>query len=65
MARHRGTFSRLLSEAQPEDIVLLPAEALNSDGLFIDSVPLAEVEQSLLPARVVTGYEVTATLRSL
>ncbi len=47
------------------DIVLLPAEALNGDQLFIDSLPLEQVVARLAPARVVTGHEVTATLRSL
>ena len=47
------------------DLVLVPAEALNSDQLFIDSLPLDELARSLAPARVVAGYEVTAALRSL
>ena len=47
------------------DIVLLPAEALNGDHLFIDSLPLEQVVTRLAPAHVVTGTEVTAALRSL
>lgn len=47
------------------DLVLVPAEALNADRLFIDSLPFAELERRLAPARVVPGYEVTAALRSL
>lgn len=47
------------------DLVLLPAEALNADRLFIDSVPLADLRERLAPARVVTGHEVTAALGAL
>ncbi len=47
------------------DVVLVPAEALNADRLFIDSVPFDEVARELAPARVVPGYELTAVLRSL
>jgi NifB/MoaA-like Fe-S oxidoreductase len=54
-----------LGESGDRDIVLLPAEALNGDRLFIDSVPLERVVERLSPARVVTGHEVTAALRSL
>jgi putative radical SAM enzyme (TIGR03279 family) len=54
-----------LGAGSERDIVLLPAEALNGDRLFIDSVPLDEVVGRLAPARVVTGHEVTAALRSL
>jgi putative radical SAM enzyme (TIGR03279 family) len=49
----------------PRDVVVLPAEALNADDLFIDSLPLAELEAALAPARVIRGYEVTEALRSL
>jgi NifB/MoaA-like Fe-S oxidoreductase len=47
------------------DIVLLPAEALNGDRLFIDSVPLDQVIHRLAPAHVITGHELTAALRAL
>jgi len=56
---------RALAPGRPGDLVLLPAESLNSDGLFIDSVPLDDVVRDLAPAQVVTGHEITATLRSL
>ena len=56
---------RSLGGARPEDLILLPAESLNADRLFIDSMPLEGLTQSLGSARVVTGYEVTAALRSL
>jgi putative radical SAM enzyme (TIGR03279 family) len=54
-----------LGPGSENDIVLLPAEALNGDRLFIDSVPYDRVVERLAPARVVTGHEVTAALRSL
>lgn len=47
------------------DIVVLPAEALNGDAHFIDSVALAEVESALAPARVITGYQITEALEAL
>ena len=47
------------------DLVLVPAEALNADRLFIDSLPLDELTARVDPARVIPGYEVTAALRSL
>ena len=47
------------------DLVLVPAEALNADSLFIDSLPLEGLAERMAPARVVPGYEVTAALRSL
>lgn len=54
-----------LGAGMPGEIVLLPAEALNADRLFIDSLPLTEVERALEPAIVVTGHEITRSLRSL
>lgn len=54
-----------LGESRPGDVVLLPAESLNADRLFIDSLPLENLERTLAPARVLTGYELTATLQSL
>ncbi len=47
------------------DIILLPAETLNQDDLFIDSLPLAQFEAALAPARVVPAYEIPQALRSL
>ena len=53
-----------LGEARPGDLILIPAESLNADRLFIDSMPLSALADALAPARVVTGHEVTAALRS-
>jgi putative radical SAM enzyme (TIGR03279 family) len=56
---------RLEGDVAGGDVILLPAEALNADGLFIDSVSLEAVRGRLAPARVETGREVTATLAAL
>jgi NifB/MoaA-like Fe-S oxidoreductase len=56
---------RDLGEAREGDVVILPAEALNADDLFIDSFPLAELEARQRPATVLRGYEVTEALESL
>ena len=58
-------LAEALGGGREDDVVLLPAEALNSDQLFIDSLPLEELAAGLAPAWVVTGSEVTAVLRSL
>ncbi|NNF37212.1 MAG: DUF512 domain-containing protein [Gemmatimonadetes bacterium] len=49
-------------DLRPEDVLLIPAEALNADGLFIDSRPLAEVRAALAPALLVPGHELIDTL---
>ena len=51
-----------LREGRREDIVLLPAEALNADEVFVDDYPLARLERELAPARVVAGHEITRAL---
>lgn len=52
-----------LGDAQEGDLILLPAEALNSDGVFIDDLPQSELVAALAPAEVRTGYEITEALR--
>jgi putative radical SAM enzyme (TIGR03279 family) len=47
------------------DTVLIPAEALNGDQLFIDSMPLTGFQEALAPARVGLGYELTEALNAL
>ncbi len=54
-----------LPDAEEGDLVLVPAEALNQDSLFIDSIPLEALERAAAPARLVTGHEITETLRDL
>ena len=53
-----------LGEAAADELLMLPAEAVNADGLFIDSMPLSDLTAALSPAAVVTGYEVTECLKS-
>ncbi len=50
---------------QPGDLILLPAETLNQDDLFIDSLSLSHFREAVAPARVLPAYEVTEALRSL
>ncbi|HET9948951.1 MAG TPA: DUF512 domain-containing protein [Longimicrobiales bacterium] len=45
------------------DLVLLPAEALNADRVFIDDLSRDELERALAPAEVRTGYEIVEALR--
>ena len=58
----RDILAQLGSDHRPGDLILVPAEALNGDGLFIDSLPLTELEAALAPARVVAGYQLLETL---
>jgi putative radical SAM enzyme (TIGR03279 family) len=51
-----------LAGATPFDLVLLPAEAINDDVLFIDSMPLASLEATLAPARLLPAHEITSAL---
>ena len=52
-----------LLDRGPYDLVLVPAEALNDDGVFIDDLPFADLANAVAPARLVAGYEITETLR--
>ena len=54
-----------LGEGRPEDLVLLPAESLNLDEQFIDSLPLEALARALAPASVLVGHEITAVLHTL
>jgi len=47
------------------DLILVPAEALNQDDLFVDSFSMESLRERLAPARVVAGFEITDTLRAL
>jgi len=47
------------------DILLLPAEALNQDDQFVDSLSLDTFRREVHPARVVPGFEITSALREL
>lgn len=47
---------------RPGDLILLPADCLNGDDLFIDSLPLAELRDRLDPSTVRVGREITTLL---
>ena len=61
----RDMLSALGGAAREDDVIVLPAESLNADDLFIDSYSYTDFEAALAPARVVRGYEITEALRSL
>ena len=48
-----------------DEVILIPAEALNQDGHFIDSTTLADFRRAAHPARVIPGFEVTEALSGL
>ncbi len=48
-----------------DELILIPAEALNRDGHFIDSLTLADFRCAVHPARVLPGFEVTEALSGL
>ena len=54
-----------LAGAEPFDTALLPAEALNDDGLFIDDLALAALRERFAGARLVPGYRLAETLGGL
>jgi putative radical SAM enzyme (TIGR03279 family) len=53
-----------LGDSREGDLVLLPAEALNAEGRFIDDISRDELAAWLGPADVRSGYEVTEALRA-
>jgi putative radical SAM enzyme (TIGR03279 family) len=54
-----------LMAAGPFDVVLLPAESLNDDDLFIDNLSLAEFTREAAPAVVLPAHELTSALSCL
>lgn len=56
---------RSLGAGREGEMILLPAEALNADDLFIDSLPLSEFRSRMAPAEVVAGYDLIDSLREL
>ena len=54
-----------VGDTAADELLLLPAEAVNADGLFIDSMPLSGLTAALSPAAVATGYEITECLKGL
>jgi putative radical SAM enzyme (TIGR03279 family) len=55
---------RALGPSRGGDVVVLPAESLNADGLFIDDTSKAELHAGLGPVDLRSGYEVTEALRA-
>lgn len=55
-------LAREVGKCRAGDLVLLPGDALNADGLFVDGAALAEVEALLSPAVVGTGMELVEAL---
>ena len=57
-----GDIGDALGGGRDGDLVVLPAEAINADDLFIDNVPLSALAARLGPAEIRTGYEITEAL---
>ena len=51
-----------LGEGRAGDLVIVPAEALNADDIFIDNLSMEDFVTRLGPAEVRTGYEITRAL---
>jgi putative radical SAM enzyme (TIGR03279 family) len=56
LAAARGTVS---------DTVMIPAEALNDAGRFVDDMPLPELRAALAPRRIIAAHELSAALGAL
>ena len=54
-----------LEHAPRADIVLIPAEALNDDDIFVDNYAFAELRAAFPNARVIAAHEFTAPLIEL
>ena len=55
-------LAHLRVDSRPDDLILLPAESLNRDRLFIDSMPIADFAEALAPAQIVDGYDLPTLL---
>ncbi len=53
-----------LGDPRDGDTIVLPAEALNADEVFIDDMPLSDFSTALGSTDVRTGYEITEALRA-
>lgn len=53
---------RAVEASGPFDDILLPAESLNDDDVFIDDLSLDEFTERFATARVTPGYELISTL---
>jgi len=57
-------IARALGDAREGDVVVLPAEALNADDVFIDDTSRADLLSALGSVDLRSGYEVTEALRA-
>jgi putative radical SAM enzyme (TIGR03279 family) len=53
-----------LAGSGPGDLVVLPAEALNADEVFIDDMPMSELVERLPGAEIRVGHELTEALKA-
>jgi putative radical SAM enzyme (TIGR03279 family) len=60
-----GRAVRAAVAGRGHDVVLLPAEALNDSGCFVDDLPLVELVRALSPAHVAPAHELISALRDL
>ena len=60
-----GDLLKAAESPEPNDLILIPGEALNADDLFIDSLSLSDFRKSMAPAQVIPAIEVTEALRKL
>ena len=56
---------RAAGSGAEDEVILIPQEALNADDLFLDSLSLSTLRETLAPARVLTGLEITEALGKL
>ncbi len=54
-----------LAAVGPFDAVLLPADSLNDDGVFVDDLPLDDLAARLAPSPLLPGTELSSLLASL
>ena len=47
---------------RPQELILLPATALNGDGVFIDGMSFADLEHRVAPAVLHAGHDLAETL---
>jgi putative radical SAM enzyme (TIGR03279 family) len=60
----RDILAHLGTEHAEGDVILIPAEALNGDELFIDSLPLSELVEAVSPATVIPGFQLWDALHA-
>jgi putative radical SAM enzyme (TIGR03279 family) len=58
-------IEQALGPTRVEDVVLLPAETLNADRLFIDDVAFETLAARIAPSEIVVGYDLEECLQAL